>query len=383
MLKIAHIITRFLNAGADENTLYSCNWSAEHGDQVFLLIGKKHNKEIIKRLDPRVVLIIIPDLIRSLSLVKDIRALSQTIKALQEIKPDIVHTHTSKAGIVGRIAAKAVKVEAIVHGVHIAPFINVGRLQRFIFINAERLVTRWTDAFIHVSQGMHDAFSDENLGHPEKHYIVHSGMNVDDFRSPKKKEDWRDFVDCRADGTKPPIILMLAGLEKRKRHVELIKSFDAVLRADKTVQLVFAGDGIYRNTIEAAVARSFAPERIKLIGFHPNPAGLIGLADFCIHCSTREGLPRVIVQYIAAGVPVVMTNLPGIDEVIVDECNGVIVKENDFDALSQNTIELLQNSEKLNFLRQNAKSTDVSAWEIDNMCIKNQQIYNALLKKTA
>jgi glycosyltransferase involved in cell wall biosynthesis len=377
-MRVVHFKTRFLNAGADENTLYSCNWSVAHGDEVFLLIGPSADTEILGRLDPRVKVVTIPTMVNPISPFSDLRALLDSIRALRDLKPDLVHTHTSKAGIVGRAAARLTGVPAIVHGVHIAPFLNVNGFEKFVYLTLEKLAAGWTDAFIDVSRGMRDAFLKEKLGTLENHFVIHSGMDIDEFRKPTPVDDWRGLLGCNAWEQKPPVILMLAAFEKRKRHVELIRAFDEVLRRIPEARLVLAGDGTERATIETAIKRSVNPERIRLIGFHANPGGLIALADLCVHCSTREGLPRVIVQYMAGGKPVVMTDLPGIDEVVHGGNNGFLVSENDFSSLAERIVSCLSDAELLARLQLGAASTDVNAWSIEAMCKSNQLVYDGL-----
>lgn len=377
-IKIAHIKTRFLNAGADENTLYSCNWSAARGDEVHLLIGPSADAEIRARLDPRVKIDIIPDLVNPVSPVRDAKALFQLFGRLRRLNPDIVHTHTSKAGILGRAAAHLSGVKGIVHGVHIAPFVNVGRKERFIYLNAERLAARWTDAFIDVSRGMRDAFLGERLGRPENHFVAYSGMDLSDFRRPTPIENWRELIGSTGNA-KPPVVLMLAAFEPRKRHVKLIEAFERVLQTIPDARLVLAGDGVDRPAVEAARDRSSKPENIRLLGYHSNPAGLIQLADLCVHCSTREGLPRVIVQYFAAGVPVVMTDLPGIDEVVRNGGNGIVVGPDDFAGLAEAMTGLLTDRQRLDEMTNAARDTDVSAWDVDLMCGNNQMVYDWVL----
>lgn len=378
-IRIAHIKTRFLNAGADENTLYSCNWSAERGDDVHLLTGPSIDAEIRARLDPRVTVDTVPDLQNPLSPLRDSRAFLQILAHLRRLKPDIVHTHTSKAGILGRAAARLNGVKGIVHGVHIAPFLNVGPRERFIYLNAERLAARWTDAFIDVSRGMRDAFVNEKLGRPENHLVAYSGMNLDSFRHPEEIEDWRALLGCGAQDPKPPVVLMLAAFEPRKRHVELIGAFDRVLEAVPDARLVLAGDGVERPAVEAARDRSSRPGNIRLLGFNPNPGGLIQLADLCVHCSTREGLPRVVVQYFAGGVPVVMTDLPGIDEVVQNGGNGIVVGPDDFAGLAEAMTRMLTDRQLLIEMTRAALDTDVSAWDVDLMCEDNQMVYDWVL----
>lgn len=344
-----------------------------------LIHGASGDERMFAKLDPRVKRIVVENLVAEISPIKDLLAFREIAAILKRIRPDIVHTHTSKAGFLGRAAARFVGIRGVVHGVHIAPFLNVGTVQRMIYLAAEKAAARWTHAFISVSRGMQDAFLTEGLGKPADHHVIYSGMDLEAFRRPKPADDWPDLLGVPAHEPKPPVILMLAAFESRKRHAELIKAFDTVLAAVPEARLLLGGDGIGRAAVEAARAASSNPDRIRLAGFYPNPGGLIDLADLCVHCSTREGLPRVVVQYIAAGVPVVMTRLPGIEEIIHDGDNGMVFEEDDFTGLADAMTRLLTDRAMLERMTAAAAATDVSAWDVNRMCRDNHQIYDAVL----
>ena len=112
---IVHVITRLINGGADENTVFTCNHSVAIGDDVTLLTGQEQNKEILSKLDNRVRLIVVKDLINKINPIKDLLALLQIKKIIKRISPDVVHTHNSKAGVIGRFAAWLSNVKLIIH----------------------------------------------------------------------------------------------------------------------------------------------------------------------------------------------------------------------------------------------------------------------------
>lgn len=378
-VSVVHIITRFINGGADENTLEACNWSARRGDQVHLLFGRHFDQSIVDKLDERVKVVKIADLVHPIAPLLDFRAFLQIRKILSDLNPDVVHTHTSKAGIIGRAAARSVGVAAIVHGIHIAPFHNVGFLKRHLYLVLERLAAGWTSAFISVSDGMMQAYLEKGIGNPEDHNVIHSGMQLSNFRSPTESDAaYPRFLE-NYDGPKPKIVLMLAALERRKRHAELIECFDAVFSAVPEAILVLAGGGKEQAAVEQKVRLSRFKDRIFLLGHVEEPGKLIAATDVAVHCAEREGLPRVIVQYIAGGVPVVMTSLPGVGDLVVDGENGLIVGQNDFKGLATALREVLASPQLLATLREGARSKDVSSWDLEVTGRKQHNVYEKVL----
>lgn len=380
-MNIVHIITRFINGGADENTLYSCNWAAERGHTVTLVHGGASKGEILSKLHPNVRVESIPALIRSISPIKDFSALVAIRKILKTTRPDIVHTHTSKAGIIGRIAAKLENVPAIIHGVHIAPFVNVGNLERISYVFLERLAARWTDAFINVSEGMQAACLKEGIGTAANHIVIHSGMALERFIKATPPDNWREILNVEPDAPKPPTVLMLAALEERKRHIPLLEAFETVFAELPETRLLFGGDGPDRNVVEAASAKSPHAANVKFLGFYPDPASLIALADVSVLCSTREGLPRVVVQYIAGGCPPVVSDLPGISEILTSGVEGFVTSPTDVAEVAKRILQLLQDDKLLKEMQLACRSRDLSSWTFENMCLMQDEVYAAVLGK--
>ena len=147
-----------------------------------LVHGAEARTEILAAVDPRVEIVGLPSLVQPIAPLSDMRALRGLVATFRRHRPDVVHTHTSKAGILGRLAARAASVPVLVHGVHIVPFDNVGRLERRAYLTAERSVQGMTHAFIDVSPAMRDLCVQAGVGSPERHHLVPSGFDLSLFR---------------------------------------------------------------------------------------------------------------------------------------------------------------------------------------------------------
>jgi glycosyltransferase involved in cell wall biosynthesis len=375
-MRIVHVTTRLINGGADENIVACANWSAAAGHEVTILHGAVTHPEIRARVNGDVRLLPVATLVRPISPLSDIAALRDLVSTFRGLSPDVVHTHTSKAGILGRVAARVAGVPRIVHGVHIAPFVGVPAPERVLYLLAEKMAAQWTDAFIDVSEGMRDEYLAAGIGADTSHHVVYSGMDIDAFREPRPIADWRGLMGVGPAEPKPPVVLMLAALEPRKQHVEFIRAFETVFAVAPETRLLLGGDGPLRPAVEAAIAASSRPQNIRLLGFHPNPAGLIALADVGVLCSVREGLPRVVVQYIAGGVPAVVAHLPGIEAVVADGRNGYVTAGGSAATVAEAVAQLLTDQVTLARLKDGAGKTDISRWGIARMGRENHAIYS-------
>jgi len=379
-LRIAHIITRLINGGADENTVISCNEAVRRGHSVMLVHGAETRTEILAAVDPRVEIVRLPSLVQPIAPLSDMRALRGLVSTFRRQRPQVVHTHTSKAGILGRLAARAVRVPVLVHGVHIVPFDNVGRLERRAFLTAERSVQGMTHAFVDVSPAMRDLCLQAGVGSPERHYVVPSGFDLSLFRNATEPEDWRDLLRLQPDDPRPPIVVMLAVFEPRKRHLECLESLPRIVARFPEARFVFAGDGRLRGEIQARIRTLGLGRNVVLTGFHPHPERLIALADVCLLASAREGLPRVLMQYFAGGRPVVAADLPSIEEVLVDGVNGLVVGS-DLDDLAEAVIALLDDPGRRARLARGAAATELSEWDAVRMGERLEAVYADVLEE--
>lgn len=362
-MRIVHVITRLVRGGADENTIITCNGQAEQGHDISLIYGRDFSDAILGKISSSVKTYRCKHLVRSISPVQDLLATADLIRQIKALNPDVVHTHTSKAGILGRIAARAAGIKHIVHGVHIAPHVNVGRLESAVYTAIERSAARFTTSFIHVSSGMQKAFLDSGIGCDKPHFVVHSGFDLAKFQNATPPEYWWSLLNRDAASPKPPIILMLAALERRKRHREFIEVAQKVVDVHPEAQFLLCGEGPEREVLENLIRDRGLGANVHLLGFRTDAERLIKLADLCALTSTREGLPRVVMQYIAGGRPCVVTHLPGVEEVVADNQNGIIVGQDDFAGVARAIVQLISDRSRLAAMTQHAKQTDLSSWD--------------------
>jgi glycosyltransferase involved in cell wall biosynthesis len=360
-LRIVHVLTRFLRAGSEENTAATALWQAGAGHAVTILHGGTADPFWQERLGAAVEVEGVPDLVHPVRPVADMRAVSALRAAYRRLMPDVIHTHQSKAGIVGRRAATAVPGASVVHGLHIMPFEEKGVLARQMFLAAERLVAQQTDMMIAVSSGVAAAWRAAGISDPARLAVVPSGMDLEPFRSAQPP------ADAKALSGTGPVVVMLAAFEPRKRHAAFLDVWHMVLRAHPGARLLFAGAGPEEDAVRAHAVRKGLSDSVRFLGHRSDPAALLAMADLSVLCSTREGLPRVAVQSLAAGCPVVTTALPGIEDLIVHGVNGLVTDSRDLSRTAVAISRLLRNPEALRRLRAGARATDVEAWSLERL----------------
>ena len=382
-MKIMHVLTRLLRAGSEENTLLTCVGQLERGHDVHLVHGHGFDARYYAKLPPALRLIEVKSLTRAISPRKDLNAFAELVRIFRRMKPDVVHTHQSKAGILGRFAAAAARVPSVVHGVHIAPFQNVSAMEKGVYVMAEKAAGAITHAYIDVSRGMREAYLAYSIGRNDEHFVIHSGFDLGRFRKANWPEDWRRILGIDATTSKPPTVVMLAALEERKRHLELLEHLRAAVAIVPDLRVLFAGEGHLRACIEARIVELGLTDNVRLLGFRTDPERIVAIADVCTLSSTREGLPRAIVQYLAAGKPMVVSDLPGLSEIVTNGVNGLVMSPNNLFGLVHAIADLLLDEPRRESYSAGAIRSELGSWDAAIMTQQIEKVYANLVQRRA
>jgi glycosyltransferase involved in cell wall biosynthesis len=375
---IIHIITRLLNGGADENTVFSCNHSVSIGDDVTLIIGQEQNKEILSKIDSRVSLVVVEDLIIEINPIKDLWALFEIKKIIKKISPNVVHTHTSKAGVLGRFAAWLSGTKLIIHTIHSLPFISANFFIKILYLFMEKITSLITHEFINVSNGTKEIYLKYKIGNLSNHHVIYSAFDVEKFKNTNKHQALKDLnTDIDLESAK--IIIRMGRFEKLKGYKELIETFNKILLKFPNTVLILVGDGELLVENKQLSKTLNLEKNIIFTGFTDHPEKIIALADVCVMNSEREGLSRAMLQYLAGGKPVVCSNIYGVKEVMKNEINGSLYEGKDPNGLYDKLLFLLSNEEHLKNLTIGAKKTDISKWSLEIMGKKIDELYNSKL----
>jgi len=329
-MRIAHVITRLILGGAQENTLLSCeDLMRMYGDDVLLVTGPPLGPEgsLLERARAGGVPVeLIPELRRSIHPWRDFLAYRRILRALRRFQPDVVHTHSAKGGILGRLAAKRLRVPAIVHGVHGAPFHPYqSAAARFFFRACERMAAPWCHAYVSVADAMTDLMVQAGVATRDKFTTIYSGMEVEPFLDSARH---RDRVRAELGyGPEHVVIGKVARLFHLKGHEYVIRAAGQVVEAQASARFLLVGDGILRERLQAQIAAAGLQGHFQMTGLVPPQriAELIAAMDFVVHASLREGLARVLPQALIAGKPAVSYDVDGAREVVISGETGFLI----------------------------------------------------------
>jgi glycosyltransferase involved in cell wall biosynthesis len=378
-MRIIHVLTRFLRAGAEENTALTCNAQAAAGHDVWVVHGRDHDPRAFALLDPRVRRVCVRSLVAPPHPVNDLAALVALTGLCRRLGPDVVHTHQSKAGAIGRLAARLARAPRIVHGVHIVPFMDVGPAEAALYRVIEKTVGRFTDAFIHVAPALKAACLEAGIGRPDRHFVAPSGMDVTAFRRDELPDDAADLRrPITGREATPLLVLMVASLERRKRHAEFLEAFRRVVEATPDVRLLLAGAGEEETAIRAQVAALGLDDHVCVLGLRDDVPCLIRLADVGVLASAHEGLPRSVIQYVLGGLPVVTTELPGVGAIVRHGVNGYLTSTGDVAEMAEPLIRLLGDAALRRRMAQASADIDLGDWAAERMCERIDEVYRLI-----
>ncbi|NQU09271.1 glycosyltransferase family 4 protein [bacterium] len=344
-MRICHIITRLIVGGAQENTVATCIGLLRRGHTVDLVIGPQTGPEgsLARQASAAgVPLLVVDQLRRAPHPVWDLAACLALARLFRARRYDLVHTHSGKAGFLGRLAARWAGVPIVIHTIHGPSFHpHQNPLGNWLFTWAERLAAEWTDRLVSVADAMTEQYLAAGVGQPAQYLTIRSGMDIAAFRNAKPEPELRARLGLNAGDL---VVGKVARLFRLKGHEYLLAAAPRIVAAVPRAKFLLVGDGAYRARFEREARARGLADRFVFAGLVP-PADMpryIALMDVLVHLSLREGLPRTLPQALAGGKPVVAFDVDGAREVCLPGETGLLLRAGDTAGLAAAVSRLLQ-----------------------------------------
>jgi glycosyltransferase involved in cell wall biosynthesis len=382
--KVLHIITRVVNGGADENTLFTINGLDKDKYQIDLLTGKETESEILKRIsiENHINVYQVESLIREIDAVKDFKALMEIYKIIKDNNYQIVHTHIAKAGVLGRLAAKMAGVENIIHGVHGITFPDqIPVHKREFFKNIERFCGLFTDKFITVGEDMKQKYIKANVGKAEDYLTIRSGMELSDFidASNNHQDKINNLKKDLGIAEDDLVVGMVSKLEPRKGYKYYIEVAEEIIGDHPEVKFLIVGNGSQFDQLKEKVKNLKLQNNIIFTGYRTDIADVFSIFDIKILTSLWEGLPRVLVQAAATAKPIVTFDVDGAWEIVDQGENGYIVPMKDTSAMVEKLKLLIEDEKLRKEMGKKSQKKVNDSWTVENMVEETDRLYQELI----
>lgn len=373
-VRVLHVITRLEPGGAQRNTLYTVGHLARDEFDAGLAWGPGAPLDGAAQQLDDVVLLPVPTLVRPLAPRSDVAAVAALRDAMRRFRPAVVHTHSSKAGILGRVAARLEHVPAVVHSVHGFGFTPLQPpWLRAAFFVAERIAVRWTDHAVFVSRRQLATAASLGLVPAGGGSVIRSGIDL-------KAQRAGDPRLARARLALPAtarVVVQVGNFKPQKSPLDFVRVAAAVAPEFPDAVFVALGDGPLRPAAMALAADLGIADRCRFPGWWDDVPAVLAAASVAVLTSHHEGLPRAVVEALAAGVPVVATAVDGTPEVVVDGANGYLVTPGDVVTTAARVARLLRDTTHRATLAARAPH-GLDEFDIDRMVRQQEELYRWL-----
>jgi len=385
-MKIVHVITRLIIGGAQENTLITCKLLAQRGHEVTLITGPAIGPEgelFEQTKGAGYKTIVVDKLRRAINPFNDVRAYLAIKKILRQLQPDVVHTHSAKGGILGRLTGYALKGKwakdrpAVIHTIHGLAFHPYqSNLLNNFYVAVEKAAAKRTDSFISVADAMTRQALAAGIGKPEKFVTAYSAIEEEAFLSPIPKDQRVEFRAKHGISADAVVIVTVARLFELKGHDYIIESAKVLAKRFDNCAWLFVGDGNLADNYKQQVRELGLADKIKFTGLlQPGEIPLaIQSSDILAHCSLREGLARTLPQAMLCARPAISFDVDGAKEVVNDK-TGRLVEPKNTKQLIEACAELIESENLRRTLGEQGRESVKEKFAPDTMVDIIERIY--------
>lgn len=370
-LKVVHVLTKLEFGGAQTSTLYTVEHLPRRRYEVYLFTSPGYLSRQAESV-AKTTLKYFP-FRREINPLLDMLTFFLLLKEFLQIRPHVVHTHSSKAGILGRWAAFFARVPCIYHTIHGFPFHQQQFfLTRQLYIFLEQITSFLTTRLIAITVEDIKKGLSQGIGRKNKYILIRDGIEIKKFRDTSFS---RELIRKELGIKEKLIVGTVSCLKPQKNPLDFVRM--AALIPEKRVGFIIAGDGALRKRMEEEVSKNRLHDRFYLLGWREDIEKIIRLFDVFVLTSFWEGLPKALLEAMASGLPPVVTAVDGMKEIIENGENGFLVPPGDYKAMAGKVRILLQDKTLREKIGEKARESVGEVFEISSMLTKLDNLYRA------
>ena len=318
------------------------------------------------------------EMTREISLKDDLNSFMEMKKLIKRVNPDIVHLHSSKAGVLGKVASYLNKIPCIYNAHGWSFSMNVSDKKKKVYSLIEKYTSLFCDKIVNISEYEHNLAKQYNIASDKKMITIHNGIDIEKY--DKSNYSRKDTLKELGIPQECFIVGMVARISEQKDPIKFIEIAKEVCRVIENAYFVLVGDGELRNQVDKLITKYNLKGRVKITGWVNDVNKYISVFDIGILTSRWEGFGLVLTEYMAAKKPIVASYTGGIPELIEDNYNGILVDINDTSKFVKSIIELKDNDTLKNKYVENSSYILDNKFNIKNVVEKHNKLYRKLLK---
>ncbi|OYR75652.1 glycosyltransferase [Halorubrum ezzemoulense] len=369
-VRVLHLITRYLDGGAEKTTSKQINslMDSKEKYEIHLGFGVEYDREQVNHIKDQGVSTVCFRLIRHFNIVSNLLAILSVSIYLSNNEIDIVHTHSTEAGYIGRIAGWISGTDVVIHEVHGDPVTDDrNTLFNSFLIELERICARVTDKIITKSKIIRDTYLNRGIGHPEQYELIYHGVDLEKFDNVSPH---RSLLDSGVT------LLYVGRIEDGKGIFDMLKAYESVyLEANVEVQLLIVGTGDLIDAVRTHV-RQHELEGVRVLGYREDIPQIMAASDILVLPSYREGTPRVITEALASDLTVISTDIAGIPEQVDTDSDHILIEPGDIDELCESIIKTINKKARGDLQSNSTELEKFSSTQSENKLI---ELYNKLI----
>lgn len=373
--KIIYLVTRMIIGGAQETVKYTVEHFHQRGDEVLLVSGVEAGREGLFEVDAP--MLSMPEIVRRISPKNDLKAFLKLVRLFQRERPDIVHAATAKARFLV-LAARVAGVPIVMQTIHGFSFNNEIDKKRGLYIRLERLVARFCHCNVMVSK------TDERQGfrlrilRRKTTALITPGVNVAKMRGADAahvaalRSEWAPLGET--------VFTLVGRLSNPKTPEVFVEAAHLILQEQPNAKFLLVGDGSKRELLTERIRELKMTDKVLLLGLRTDVGAVMAASDIIAHCSTHEGLPKTVLEAMAAGKPVIASNVGGVPHVVHDGENGLLVPPQNPTAMADAMRKLMTDAALR--ARLVASATDlVHEYSLEKTLADTEKLYDRLLAR--
>ncbi len=370
-IKVAVIITKLELGGAQKVAISICEKLDKTKFETVLICGC--GGILDEETKNKIRVIFVKDLVREINPIKDLKALFSIYKILKQEKPIIVHTHSSKAGIIGRLAAKLYGIKNIIHTIHGFSFNDTQSFfKKNLFIFLEKVGAKISKYLIPVSTENITKGLNNHIGKKEQYHYIRLGVDIDNFKNFNNNPSLKKELNI---DEKDILVTTIGPFKPQKNLPDFIKIAKNISEKNKQFKFVIVGDGTLRPQFEKLIKEYNISNNIFLLGWRRDISNILNSSDIFVMTSLWEGLPISTIEAMCCGLSPIVNDVDGQREIVKDKFNGFLIKPYDIKSCEEKII-LLTNDNKLKKeMSLNAKNSIDYTFSIDYMIKQHEQLY--------